>query len=275
MNITFKPDQPFQQIKPLNADFSRKLGQCVDLIRQQDHDFVLKYLSESANVVLKSSFSYELAMNAKLFDLGFSQLDQICDQVQFKQKCHADSDILILPYMTSIDFSSLNVEQSIEKFIKMAECVDNLHSLGFLHGDLKLKHFLSDAMGEIWLIDFAQSQSIQISATNLTSQTLNATPAYMAPELFHGSAKSVQSDIYALGVIFYEILIGQKPFQQQGKVLNSYQDWALAHCQQVIPLLPEALQCYQYALDHMLAKRLKNRADCIKTMISDLKISKK
>ena len=72
MNITFKPDQPFEKIQSLNAPLSREFGQCVELVRQQDHDFVLKYLTVAANLSLKYSFSHELAMNAKLFDLGFS-----------------------------------------------------------------------------------------------------------------------------------------------------------------------------------------------------------
>ncbi len=62
MNINFDPKLPYQKIKSLNADFSRKLGQYVDLVDQKNQYFVVKYLDDVADLQLKSTFQYEIAM---------------------------------------------------------------------------------------------------------------------------------------------------------------------------------------------------------------------
>lgn len=277
MNINFDPQLPYQKIKSLNADFSRKLGQCVDLVEQNNQFFVFKYLDDVADLQLKNAFQNEIAMYLQLQSTGLALPFLILKSAEFLYQSDTNATTLVLPYVNTIDFQKYSIAERIAIFINLLKCVDDLHGFGFIHGDLKRNHFLNAEPthdSPIQLIDFAQSQpinSVHSSHLKIVSE-MTATPAYMAPELFQGQAKSVQSDLYALGIIFYEILVGEKPYTVFGQ-LNRHQQWATAHCQQEIPLLPKGLQKYQECLDHMLAKQKKNRASAIKSVISDLKIN--
>ena len=75
----------------------------------------------------------------------------------------------------------------------------------------------------------------------------------MAPELFQGQAKSLQSEVYALGVIFYEWLSGQR------LQATDYLDWAFLHCQRLKVELPQHLQAFQGLLEEMLSKQKQHR----------------
>ena len=75
------------------------------------------------------------------------------------------------------------------------------------------------------------------------------TPYYMSPEQGHAGAVDHRSDIYSLGVIFYEMLTGKKPFRAETAMGIIYQ-----HAQAPIPLLSARLARYQVVLNMMLAK---------------------
>ena len=143
----------------------------------------------------------------------------------------------------------LSRDHVIHIIFKMLNAVEELHQMGWIHADLKASHFLLD--GSICkLIDFEQSQRIgEISC----KKALTATPRYMAPELFHGEAKTVQTDLYALGIILLEWLTDQR------LQAASYQDWAYLHCQSLNIALPEPFQGFSPLLQGLLAKQKSQR----------------
>lgn len=75
----------------------------------------------------------------------------------------------------------------------------------------------------------------------------------MAPELFHGKNKSVQSDLYALGIILYEWLTQTK------LRANSYHDWAVLHCQQLQLQVPKQLEPFLPLLKGLTQKHSEQR----------------
>lgn len=126
---------------------------------------------------------------------------------------------------------------------KSADMLERLHQIGYLHGDLKVEHFRM-LQNQGYLIDFEQSHLINDAGLFKNS----ATPRYMAPELFHAEQKSLQSDIYALGIIWLEWLTGQK-LQEK-----SYLDWAKLHCQRLKVALAPQFQHLEIVLIQMLMK---------------------
>ena len=150
-----------------------------------------------------------------------------------------------------------HIEEIKHIFWRVFEAVEALHQLDWIHADLKAEH-LVQLDGQIKLLDFEQVQKV----TDIQCQEITATPRYMAPELFHGQPKTAQSDIYALGIIFYEWLT------QQRLQANSYHDWAYLHCQRLHIQLPTHLQAFLPLLNHMLAKSYSQRA----TSIAELKL---
>ena len=170
------------------------------------------------------------------------------------------SRALILPEAQAV-FVMGNLPEYTEAikhiFLRVFEAVDALHQLGWIHADLKAEHIVQ-LDGQIKLLDFEQVQQI----ADIQCQGMTATPRYMAPELFHGQLKTAQSDIYALGIIFYEWLT------QQRLQANSYHDWAYLHCQRLHIQLSTHLQAFLPLLNHMLAKSYSQRA----TSIAELKL---
>ena len=91
-----------------------------------------------------------------------------------------------------------------------------IHEAGIIHRDLKPTNVMltNDAAGHtrVVIMDFGISQS-----SDLFSSLARGTPAYLAPELWKGQPASVQSDIYALGVMLYQMACGRKPFPEDAE----------------------------------------------------------
>ncbi|WP_180004452.1 MULTISPECIES: protein kinase domain-containing protein [unclassified Acinetobacter] len=146
------------------------------------------------------------------------------------------------------------IQEIRQHMLRALKPLISLQELGYLHADLKREHFVI-YQNRVCLIDFEQVQPL-----NTTSQAMNATPRYMAPELFQGQAKSLQSEVYALGIIFYEWLTGQR------LEATDYQDWALLHCQHFKPELPAQYQALQSLLQNMLRKHSQDRLSDFKAV---------
>jgi WD40 repeat protein/tRNA A-37 threonylcarbamoyl transferase component Bud32 len=124
---------------------------------------------------------------------------------------------------------------------KLARAVHSAHSLGVIHRDLKPANVLLTTTGEPKVADFGLAKDIgaeRDAAGHFLTQAgiVVGTPQYMAPEQACGNAATPAVDIYALGVILYELLTGQVPFQAATPV----ETLALATSQEPVP--PRRLQ---------------------------------
>ena len=171
----------------------------------------LKYQFVSEHVVLINGFDAELSFYQQA--LAMLQLPKFLPEVQILENFEFHSELvkaaLILKDVPSLLMANphrLSRDHIIHIIFKMLNAVEELHQMGWIHADLKASHFLLDG-STCKLIDFEQSQKISETGHQ---QTVTATPRYMAPELFHGEAKTVQTDLYALGIILLEWLTDQR-----------------------------------------------------------------
>ena len=132
---------------------------------------------------------------------------------------------------------------------QVARALDAIHGHGIVHRDLKPANILFRPDARPVIVDFGLAKSLA-SNTNLTvAGQLVATPRYMSPEQCVGKPVDPRSDLYSLGVIFYEMLTGRKLFEADRVV-----DLLSAHLNAPPPRLPPELAGYQGILDRLLAK---------------------
>lgn len=125
------------------------------------------------------------------------------------------------------------------------------HELGYLHCDIKPENIMFRADGTAVLTDFGIARDLQ---EETRSGTVAGTPHYMSPEQAQGHSLDKSTDIYSLGILFYELLTGSLPYTG-----NSAIAVALKHVSAPIPELPDELHIFQPLLARMLAKRPRAR----------------
>ena len=107
--------------------------------------------------------------------------------------------------------------------IQICDALHYAHEHGVVHRDLKPSNLMITTEGKLKLTDFGIAKDLDATALTATGRTLG-TAAYMAPEQIRGTpAVSHKTDLYALGVVFYQMLTGQPPFEGTSPVV-------LMHC---------------------------------------------
>ncbi len=95
---------------------------------------------------------------------------------------------------------------------QIASALEAIHAVGVLHRDLKPANVMLRADGSLCLIDFGLAKANEMDASLTGSREIFGTPYYMSPEQGHAEEIDGRSDLYSLGVMFYEMLIGRKPY---------------------------------------------------------------
>jgi len=137
---------------------------------------------------------------------------------------------------------------------QMAAALGAIHAAGVLHRDLKPGNVMMRADGSIALIDFGLAKQLTLDAEITATGEIFGTPYYMSPEQGHGRDVDARSDVYSLGVIFYEMLTGKKPFLAPTPMAVIYK-----HSHAPIPKLPEDLAEWQPVLEKLLGKEPQDR----------------
>jgi len=108
---------------------------------------------------------------------------------------------------------SLGFSRAANWMIEIADAFVKIHRAGIIHRDVKPDNIMITEEGKIKIIDFGIAKVTGREITNKTKAgSIFGTPEYMAPEQVEGKGVSNQTDLYALGLIFYEMLTGRSPF---------------------------------------------------------------
>ncbi len=139
---------------------------------------------------------------------------------------------------------------ALEIILELSDALYLVHSKGIIHGDIKPANIVFRSDDCAVLTDFGISKRTDLSGTQrIKTEDILASPSYACPELMQGKPFNQKVDIYSLGVMLYEMLVGKKPYTgatHAAIVANSIQ--------QPVPLLPDELKPIQPLLDHMMAK---------------------
>lgn len=136
--------------------------------------------------------------------------------------------------------------QALKILKEVSTGLEYVHNHGYLHCDLKPDNILFRANGHAVITDFGIARELPDEKTH----SVAGTPYYMSPEQAQGHKLEKTSDIYSLGVVLYEMLTSQLPFQGKDPIAI-----AIKHVSTPPPSLPEELQAFTPLLNKMLAKR--------------------
>jgi tRNA A-37 threonylcarbamoyl transferase component Bud32 len=153
---------------------------------------------------------------------------------------------------------------------QMASALEAIHSVGVLHRDLKPANVMLRADGSLCLIDFGLAKANEMEVSLTGSREIFGTPYYMSPEQGHAEEIDGRSDLYSLGVMFYEMLIGHKPYTGATAMEVIYK-----HKRAELPEIAPQFAEYQDILRRLLAKSPADRfqsAGALLEAISALKI---
>ncbi len=137
---------------------------------------------------------------------------------------------------------------------QIARALDAIHSRGVIHRDLKPQNILFRESDRPVLVDFGLAKSVSAHTTLTRHGEVIATPRYMSPEQCLGKPADHRSDLYSLGVIFYEMVTGRRLYEAEGPAGLVYQ-----HVHGPMPRMPARLAGYQSTMDRLLAKNPDDR----------------
>jgi serine/threonine protein kinase len=132
---------------------------------------------------------------------------------------------------------------------QMAEALVVLHGAGVLHRDLKPGNVMLRDENSVALIDYGLSKQLELDAAITGSGEIFGTPYYMSPEQGHGKDTDERSDVYSLGIIFYEMLMRRKPY-----VAGTPMQVIYKHAHSPLPELPAEFKHLEGILYNCIAK---------------------
>ncbi len=146
----------------------------------------------------------------------------------FDQGQDSDMAYLVMEYLPGItlrellkDYTKLTPEQTVDIMDAVLAGLAAAHQAGIVHRDLKPENVLLADDGRIKLGDFGLARAA--SANTATGQALLGTIAYLSPELVTRGVADARSDIYALGIMTYEMLTGEQPYVGEAPMQIAYQ----------------------------------------------------
>jgi len=179
-------------------------------------------------------------------DLAYLAME-LLDGKDLSHACHSDK-LLPLPRV-------------IEILHQVALALDYAHRQGVVHRDIKPANILLPENGQVKVVDFGVARVIASSKTE--TGLILGTPSYMSPEQVAGKKVDGRSDLFSLGVVMYELLSGEKPFQGESLAALMYN---IANCKyrplaDLQPKLPKACrEILAKLLQKTLSRRFKSAA---------------
>jgi DNA-binding NarL/FixJ family response regulator len=172
---------------------------------------------------------------------------------------HAGYEYLVMEYLPRGDLKArmqqgVTEQEALRYVVQITAALQVVHHAGLLHRDLKPPNVMLRENGDVALIDFGLARALDGSTPMTRTGVLRGSPYYMSPEQALGEVLDARSDFYSLGIMYYEMLTGKKPYTGA-----SAMDVLQQHVNAPIPMLPKALAHHEPVLLKLMAKSREDR----------------
>ncbi|MDB5858610.1 MAG: response regulator [Ramlibacter sp.] len=181
----------------------------------------------------------------------------------FNQGFSDDAAYIAMEYFENGDLRSrmtgpMPPREAVRVLLQVVDALAAVHDLGIVHRDLKPENLMVRANADVVLADFGIAKATGGELAAQTTITLLGemvgSPSYMSPEQIAGAGLTGRSDLYSLGILLYELVMGERPYQGR-----SVLELLSLHARAALPQLPPHLQALQPVLEGLLAKRPADR----------------
>ena len=160
----------------------------------------------------------------------------------------------------------MSPDEAVEVMIQISSALGHAHKKGILHRDIKPENVMFHESGKAVLVDFGIAKEADTTSSFTQVGAVVGTPHYMSPERCLGKTIDARSDLYAMGVMFFEMLTGHKVFEGRDTFAVSY-----AHVYEPVPPLPTEHARFQPLVNKLLAKDPNDRFANADELIEALK----
>ena len=164
---------------------------------------------------------------------------------------------------------SLTVSEAVDIMLQVTDGIAHAHDSYIIHRDLKPQNIMIEEDGKIKITDFGIAMALNSTQLTQTNSVMGSVH-YLPPEQANGKGATIKSDIYSMGILFYELLTGILPFKGDNAV-----EIALKHMKDPLPSVrkqkPNIPQSIENIILKSTAKNPKNRYNDVKEMYNDLK----
>jgi serine/threonine protein kinase len=167
---------------------------------------------------------------------------------------HAGFEYLAMEYLPRGDLKArmqqrVSEHDALRYVEQIAMALRVVHHAGLVHRDLKPPNVMLRENDDVALIDFGLARALDGSTPSTRTGVLRGSPYYMSPEQALGEQLDARSDFYSLGIMFYEMLMGRKPYTGATAM-----DVLQQHVNAPLPELPQSLVRYEPLLLRLIAK---------------------
>jgi len=213
----------------------------------------------------------QLDVVIKVLDTTESQAQQLVERTRLEYELISEIDnenVIVIDEIGEHDglifivmehFDAGDLKQRIEHRFSTIQAIKFLKDIAagllaidqkqYVHRDLKPSNIMFRSDGTLAIIDFSVAKSLAFESGITLEGEVVGTPYYMSPEQAIGNRVDIRSDIYSLGIILYEMLLGRKPFYAR-----DLQELIRMQINQPLPELPVHLNSFNWLLEKMTAK---------------------
>lgn len=163
---------------------------------------------------------------------------------------------------------NLTLSETIDIMLQLTDGISHAHDSYIIHRDLKPQNILIQDNGEIKITDFGIAMALNSTQLTQTNSVMGSVH-YLPPEQASGKGSTIKSDIYSMGILFYELLTGSLPFKGENAV-----EIALKHMKEPLPSIKDKIPNIPQSVENVIlkatAKNPKNRYSNAHEMHDDL-----